>query len=147
MSDEQRQKLSVAKQKLIAGGWMPANTGKKMHYSDEHLAKIRQNAKKGQDAHRKPIGHRSTGTRGYVNVKLPDHPSANNVGFVHEHRVVAEKALGRSLRKGEIVHHVNGDKSDNRNQNLVICNMSYHHVLHQRMAHLYQVAMFGGVAL
>lgn len=50
-----------------------------------------------------------------------------------EHRLIVEKVLGRKLKRREIVHHVDEDKQNNSNDNLLLCTQAYHLLIHQRI--------------
>lgn len=60
-----------------------------------------------------------------------------------EHILVAESMLGRALNKGEVVHHINGLKHDNRPCNLLVCDRAYHAWLHFRMSYMFQREHYG----
>lgn len=85
------------------------------------------------EKNRKWKGGRVTHPKGYVYVLDPESMNKNMHGkrkYLLEHRLVMEKILDRKLLAGEHVHHINGIKSDNSPENLmiVINKMHYGHV-------------------
>lgn len=72
------------------------------------------------------LGHgRRLTPDGYIVVRRPDHPNAfPSTGLISEHRLVMSEHLGRPLQAEENVHHVNGDRADNRIENLELWSSS-----------------------
>lgn len=78
-------------------------------------------------------GGRTRTEHGYILIRVGmDHHLADCRGYAYEHRIVAESKIGRRLEPGEIVHHTNGDKTDNRPENLdVLGSIADHRTEHR----------------
>lgn len=76
---------------------------------------------------RREMGSGTKTQHGYISIE-------HNEKAKYEHILLAEKALGKPLPKGAIVHHMNRNGQDNHTPfNLIICpDTAYHQLLHQR---------------
>ena len=78
-------------------------------------------------------GGKSTDTNGYIMIYVRDDdffaPMVTCAHYIPEHRLVMAKNLGRCLHTWETVHHLNGDKHDNRIENLQLLSPEKHDVV------------------
>lgn len=72
-------------------------------------------------------------TNGYVYRYEHGHPMAYSNGLVYEHRYVLHEA-GIDIPPGSCVHHINGDKTDNRLENLEVVDLGQHTSHHNQQA-------------
>lgn len=78
-------------------------------------------------------GGRTVMSSGYVGVRVPDgHHLRMNNGYAYEHRMVAEEKLGRKLGSEEIVHHIDGNKTNNSPDNIEVLKTRFHHKVEHR---------------
>lgn len=57
---------------------------------------------------------------GYIEITMPNHPNARKNGTILEHRLIAEQKIGRYLKSSEVVHHIDGNKVNNIEDNLIV---------------------------
>jgi len=94
--------------------------------------------RKGKD-HPSWKGGRFIASTGYVSTKCEGHPRQSEFGYVLEHILVMEKSICRYLTKEEVVHHIDGNKSNNSLDNLMLFkNDSDHRKFHHKMGRLGQ---------
>lgn len=82
-------------------------------------------------------GGKTVNSQGYILIYSPDHPYKDKRNYVRKHRLVMEEHLGRYLKPDENVHHKNGDKQDNRLENLELLTKNEHDELHGKEASAY----------
>lgn len=68
-----------------------------------------------------------TESRGYIYLREKQLPVSP---YIASHRKIAAEKIGRPLRRNEVVHHINGNKTDNRPENLDVLTISQHMRLH-----------------
>lgn len=116
-----RRRFGTWSKGLKAAGMIP-----KESTISERCARARSAAKKGKQSCNWK-GGRITEKTGYISIWKPEHPNAKggrNKSYVLEHRMVMSDFLGRALLRTEQVHHRNGDRADNRIENLELWSTS-----------------------
>lgn len=101
-------------------------------YCSKECRIISQRKKISREKNHSWKGGRYIDGYGYIRVLNKDHLYANSMGYVLEHRLIMENYLGRILARSELVHHVNGIKTDNRIENLELTDRVNHMRLHAK---------------
>lgn len=82
----------------------------KEKFTDEYVEKF-QDKNKGKK-------HKSV--NGYILIKNYTHQNRNSHNEILEHILVMSKHINRPLTKSEIVHHIDGDRTNNKIENLYL---------------------------
>lgn len=69
--------------------------------------------------------------RGRIMIWQPHHPFADQKGYIRQSRLIMEQRLGRYPTKEEVVHHINGNKSDDHPENLWLFSSQSAHIKYE----------------
>lgn len=70
--------------------------------------------------------------KGYKRILKWGHPRTDSKGYVREHILVMEEKIGRHMKPGEVVHHIDENKLNNHPDNLVLFKNHNEHMRHHR---------------
>lgn|SRR3990167_9995242 len=102
---------------------------RKCYYSHIGAEMARRNLEIARQRRKELTSYKYKNRAGYVYIYSPYHPRviSHNKKYVFEHILVMEKKLGRFLRPNEVIHHIDGNVSNNSINNLkLFCNHSEH---------------------
>lgn len=98
--------------------------------SCKNTVKTRKNNPWNKGVKQEPrcVGNTYVNNNGYIEVWVGKHTDERSSGgYQKEHRVLIELDIGRRLLEGEVVHHVDGDKTNNSKENLLLCSGNFEH--------------------
>lgn len=99
------------------------------------------NAKRKSLAH---TGRKRRNANAYIVVHRPDHQMSDKAGRLLEHRLIMAEHLGRLLEPREVVHHKDGNRSNNAIDNLdLMSGRKEHAAVHAKESELYQLRQQG----
>ena len=80
----------------------------------------------------KRVGEKSIDHNGYVRVRVATDHKGSGIygGAVREHILVMENHIGRPIEKGEVIHHIDGNKQNNNIKNLQLMSVTEHNACH-----------------
>ena len=91
--------------------------------------KNRSNAHTGENSYQWKGGRKIT-PKGYVQILKKGHPRADSNGYVLEHILVWEKYTGMQIPDGMVIHHLDGNKTNNHISNLCLMTFGGHSTYH-----------------
>jgi len=135
----------VSKESRKIAGKKISKARKGMKFTAEHRNNIANRSYEWQKGkkHWNWKGGKIETSEGYIKVLVKNHPRADKGGYVLEHVLVMENKLKRHIERSERVHHRNGTKNDNREENLKLFNNEKSHQLyHYKHKEKYKIKHF-----
>lgn len=82
-------------------------------------------------------------SNGYIYYLLPKHPNSDQKGYIKRARIVVEKKINRYLKPYEIVHHIDGNRQNDKEENLKLMLREEHTSRHMK-GHKYGIGNKNG---